>query len=210
MLNKIRDIVRFIGYPTLASGRINIGDIPTKSYFSTFAPAAPVIADVDRFVTVTDMKVGGYTVANASPPDALCRNITVSVTSVVDADTMGTITVTGTDYNSEVISEIITPVVDNTVVGIKAFKTVTAVVGAGWVVSGGADKDQITVGFGDVIGFSSKIKSGEVILAVWNQAIVALPTITYSNEISKCTFTLPTAGDSAKKMIIGMIKYVGI
>jgi hypothetical protein len=210
MLNKIRDIVRFINFPTLASGRVRVSGIPTKNYLSTFAPDAPAVADVDRFVTTTDMKVGAYTVANASPPDGLCRNVTISITAVVGADTMGTILVTGTDYNSEVITETITPVVDTTVVGIKAFKTVTEVVGAGWVTSAPAEEDQITVGFGDVVGFSSKIKSGEVILAVWNQVVVALPTVTYSNEISKCTFTLPAAGDSAKKMIIGMIKYVGI
>jgi hypothetical protein len=169
------------------------------------------VADVDRFVTTADMKnTVSYTIANASPPDSLCRNVTVTRTVVGDADTPGYVTVTGTDYNNEVISEVILVGLHGiTVPGIKAFKTVTAVIGTGWVVSGDAQKDTITVGFGDVIGFSSKIKNGEVILAVWNQVVVALPTVKYSDEISKCTFTLPAAGDSAKKMIIGMIKYTG-
>lgn len=209
MLNKIRDIVRFIGFPTLSSGNVTVCGIPSKCYFSTYAPAAPAVADVDRFVTTANMKVGGYTVANASPPDSLCRNVTVSVTVVDVADTMGTVTIVGTDYNGEVITEVIIPAGDSTVSGKKAFKTVTTATGADWV-KGGTTEDTITIGFGNIIGMSSKIKSGEVIFAVWNQALVALPTMVYSNDISGCTFTLPAAGDSAKKMIIGMMKYRGI
>lgn len=98
-------------------------------------------ADADLIVTSADMKVGAYTVA-AHPTSPSRITVTVSATST--ADTMGTITITGTDITNAVISETVVPIVDSTVTTIRAFKTITSVVGAGWVTGAGADK--ITVG----------------------------------------------------------------
>jgi hypothetical protein len=107
--------------------------------------AAATTAVANRFVTSVAMKVGAYTVANASMPTAGARKITVThATVATGTDTLGTITVTGTNLAGATISEVITPLADQTVTGTKYFLTVTGVVGAGWVIAGG--NDTITVG----------------------------------------------------------------
>jgi hypothetical protein len=203
MQNKIRNIFRYMKINS--AGRIVVNGVPTKFVFTYWTPTAPATAVVDRYVTVTNMIVGAYAVANANPGDGLDRNITVAVTADGAADTMGTILITGTDHNGEVITETITPVVNTTVSGIKAFKTVTNVVGAGWVTNG--NEDDITVGFGDVVGFPVKMVDQEVYKVIWNQAI-ATPTMKYSPEISKCTLALTTAADATKKLLVVYLKEV--
>jgi hypothetical protein len=99
------------------------------------------VADVDKVVTSTNMKVGTYTVA--AQPVSLAR-ISVTTTVVDTADTQGTVTITGTDISGATQSEQVTPVSGSTVYTTAIFKTVTSVVGAGWVISDG--NDTITVG----------------------------------------------------------------
>ena len=70
--------------------------------------------------------------------------ITVTHTPVTGNDTLGTITVTGTDLRDQVISDVIVPVAGGVATGTKFFKTVTGVVGAGWVINVG--NDTIVVG----------------------------------------------------------------
>ena len=118
----------------------------------TFAPMKAFLglstlltaADVDKIVTSTNMKVGAYTVA-ASP--SVPSLITVTVTASGTADTMGTITVVGTDIYDRVLTEVITPVAGSTVTGTRYFKSVTSVIGVGWVIDGAeGTNDTITVG----------------------------------------------------------------
>ena len=117
----------------------------------TFAPMKAFLglstlltaADVDKIVESTNMKVGAYTVA-ASP--SVPSLITVTVTASGTADTMGTITVVGTDIYDRVLTEVITPVAGSTVTGTRYFKSVTSVTGAGWVIDAGAGNDTIVVG----------------------------------------------------------------
>lgn len=117
--------------------------IVRKLYLGT-----PIVATTNRIVTSTNMKVGTYTIA--AQPD-VPRNITVTATTVATgADTPGTITVVGTDIRDNTISEVIIPAQGSTVAGTKAFKTVTSVTGAGWVIAGG--NDTIVVGVGNLIG----------------------------------------------------------
>lgn len=137
---------------------------------------APVVADVDRIVTSANMKVGSYTIA--AQPD-VPRNITVTRTAVGAADTGGTVTITGTDAGGNVITESITVGADGvTVAGTKAFKTVTSVVGAGWVISEG--NDTITVGVGDELGLPAAAQAvGDIILGILGVTITAHnPTVT--------------------------------
>ena len=102
-------------------------------------------ADVDYLVTTTSMKVGTYT--RAAQLGCPCL-ITVSATASGTADTMGTITITGTDAFDVAQSETIIPVAGSTVSGTKFFKTVNTdgIVGAGWVIDAGAGNDSITIG----------------------------------------------------------------
>jgi hypothetical protein len=111
---------------------------------SRLSAATPAVAN--RFVVSTNMINGAYTVANATMPTTPgARRVTVThATVAVGTDTLGTITVTGTDLRGATITDVIVPVADSTATGVKFFKTVTGVVGAGWVIAGG--NDTITVG----------------------------------------------------------------
>jgi hypothetical protein len=100
-------------------------------------------AAADRIVTSANMKVGSYTVA-AQP---YCPSlITVATTAVGTADTQGTITITGTDIFGITRTDTIIPVAGSTVTGTIYFKTITSVVGAGWVIDVGDGNDTIVVG----------------------------------------------------------------
>ena len=106
--------------------------------------SASTAAVANRFVTSTNRKVGSYTVANASPAWAGGCLVTVTHTAVDAADTLGTITITGTGLDGRPLTETITPLNGTVATGTKVFRVVTAVTGAGWVIGGG--NDTITVG----------------------------------------------------------------
>lgn len=113
------------------------GQLGTKGLF-------PI--DDNKIVTVTDMKVGTYTIA-AQPSAASLLSVTT--TTVDAADTMGTITFVGTDSEGAAVTEEVAPVADDTVYTTNEFESITSITGAGWVTAGGAD--QIIVGVADVI-----------------------------------------------------------
>jgi len=135
----------------------------------------PVVADVDRIVTSTNMIVGAYTVA--AQPD-VPRNITVTRTVVATgADTGGTIVIVGTNIDNVVITETITVGADGvTVAGTKAFKTVTSVTGVGWVIAGG--NDTITVGVGTVLGLAAALAVADIVLGILGTTITAHTPVT--------------------------------
>ena len=142
-----------------------LGVLTTLGSGVMYSPGSPALDDVDWFVTSADMKVGAYTLAKTAP-DVGARNVTVTQTAVGTEDTNGTITVVGTDLAGNVLSETITPNAGATVVGAKAFATVTSVTGAGWVIDGvEATADKITVGFGALIGLPDKLTDTAQVLA---------------------------------------------
>jgi hypothetical protein len=102
--------------------------------------------DVDKIVTVANMKLGTYTIA--AQPTAPSR-ITVSHTAVGAVDTLGTINFIGTLPDGTVIHEKVTPVDGATVSTVNEFASVTSATGAGWVI--GEGNDTITIGVGAVI-----------------------------------------------------------
>jgi len=144
---------------------LTVGDLVSLVNLGT-----PVVADVDRIVTSANMKVGAYTVA--AQPD-VPRNITATRTVVGDADTPGTLLITGTSVEDKVITETITVGAHGvTVAGVKAFKTVTSVVGAGWVIA--TDNDTITVGVGGVLGLPALVvAAADILLGVLGTTITA-------------------------------------
>lgn len=102
--------------------------------------------DDNKIVTVTDMKVGTYTIAAQPSAPSL---LSVGVTAVDATDTMGTVTFVGTAYDGSALTEIVVPVADSTVYTTAAFASVTSITGAGWVTAGGAD--QIIIGVADAV-----------------------------------------------------------
>lgn len=157
--------------------------------------------DVDKIVTSTNMKVGAYTIA--AQPTAPCL-ISVTVTAVGTADTMGTITFVGTDIDGEALTEEVTPIADDTVYTTNEFASVTSATGAGWVIDVGVGNDTLTIGVADVIAptgyyFSSiHIMASAVAARQTNvtSAIVAelsdftaLPLGEYPTKITKIALT---------------------
>lgn len=133
----------------------------------------PIVADVDRIVVSVNMKIGKYTIA--AQPD-VPRIITCTRTVVGNADTPGTITITGTNADDEPITEVLTPGAHGVLVsGTLAFKTVKSVVGAGWAIDAvGGSEDTITVGVGAAIGLPIAIsRAAQVINGVLGTAFAA-------------------------------------
>lgn len=154
-----------------------IGGHLAPSRVIPFSLGSPAAADTNYIVESADMKVGAYTLAHASLDVA--RNVTVSHTAVGAADTLGTIEVVGTDINGSAITETITPSNGTIVQGTKAFKTITSVTGAGWVINEG--NDTIIVGFGDVLGLPVCLSRDTVLNAYLNGVREATrPTVTVS------------------------------
>ena len=107
----------------------------------------PRATEAARGVASANMKVGAYTIANQ--PD-VARNVSITHTAVSTVDTLGTVIFVGTDYNGAALTETLTPVNGTLVSGVKAFKTVTSITGAGWAAMSTADT--ITAGYGGLIG----------------------------------------------------------
>ncbi len=112
---------------------------------------APEVEDTDSIVADGNMKNGSYTIAGQ--PD-VPRTISMTVTKETANDTMGTVTITGTDALDQSITEEVTPNNGDTSSGYtestKAFKTVESIVGEGWEMA--TANDQIQFGYGKKIG----------------------------------------------------------
>jgi hypothetical protein len=170
-----------------------------------YDPGAMAAADTNYYVESANMKVGAYTLAHTSPARG-ARNITVTQTAVDAEDTNGTILVTGTDLAGATITETITPNAGATVAGTKAFKTVTSIVGAGWVIGGG--NDTIIVGFGDVIGLPDKLSDTAQVVAASKNNVKegTAPTVTVSSSVlASNTVDLSTAMDGDGIVIYYMV-----
>lgn len=171
-------------WATLRKAQSDAADVRTNlKTVVEYDAGSPGTLDVDRIVTTADMKVGAYTIAVGTPLGGGARNVTVTHTQVGGVtDTLGTIAVVGTDLNGEALTETITPSSGATVQGTKAFKSVTSVTGAGWVINTG--NDTITVGFGDLIGLPDELGSNSVLFAIFNGVREATAaTVTFSATV---------------------------
>jgi hypothetical protein len=112
--------------------------------------AASTAAVTNRYVTSVNMKVGAYTLANTTPAWSGAGQVTVTHTTVVTTDTLGTIVVVGTDLSGQTKTETLTPVADSTVTGTVAFRTLTSVTGVGWVIAGSNDTLVVGVAAGNI------------------------------------------------------------
>jgi hypothetical protein len=113
--------------------------------------SATTAAVANRFVVSANMKVGTYTIANASPAWQGGCLVTVTHTAVSTVDTLGTITIAGTDLSGQAISEVITPLNGTVATGTKVFRTVTSATGAGWVSVAGDDTIVIGCAAGSIV-----------------------------------------------------------
>jgi hypothetical protein len=140
--------------------------------------AATTAAVANRIVASANMKVGTYTIANASPVWAGGAFITVTHTQVGGVtDTLGTIAIVGKDLFGNAISETITPLDGTVATSTKVFRSVTSATGAGWVVDTTAD----TIVIGVAAGSIAATGGGTVCGAVVNNSVAAAITLSDSS-----------------------------
>ena len=187
---------------TATTDQLNKAGTKASSTCRLYNLGAPALADDDLIVISTNMKVGSYTVA-AQPE--VPRNITVTATAGATADTLGTITITGTNYNDEVISEVITPVAGSAVAGTKAFKSVTTVVGAGWAIDAvEGTNDTIKVGTGNELGLPLVLDSAtEIMLGILGTTITATnPTVSNPASLEGTTIDMSAGTYNGTKEVL--------
>ena len=132
--------------------------------------SATTAAVTNRFVTSTNMVVGTYTIANPSPVWQGGCFVTITHTTVAaGTDTLGTITIVGTDLNNQSISEVMTPVADSVATSTKVFRSVVSATGAGWVIAGGNDTIVIGCAAGSIVAAGS----GQLFAVVVNTTAAA-------------------------------------
>ena len=201
----VRDFLSDIPYdPVTDTDCPNSGIENTLLRPVMYDAGSPPTLDVDRIVTVTDMIVGAYTIANASPVGGGAMNVTVTVTQDIEDDTEGTLDIVGTDIDDQVLTETLTPLIGSTVQGTRAFKTVTSATGVGWVTGGTAD--DITVGFGDLIGLPDYCVNNTVLFAVFNAVREAAAAVTFSTTVLALnTVDLTSATDGSAVSIYYLV-----
>jgi hypothetical protein len=139
--------------------------------------AVSTAAVANRFVASANMQNAAYTVANASPAFAGAVLVTVGHTTVAGADTLGVITVVGTDINGQVITDVITPVAGGTATGVKYFRTITSVTGSGWTAVSTAD----TIVVGHAAGSTVLVGTG-ILRAIVVNATAAATIVVSDNR----------------------------
>jgi len=184
----------------LAATSTTLDVAATKSTYGArlYYLGTPELDDDDQIVTITNMKVGTYTIA--ANPD-VPRVVTLTHAAVGAVDTLGTVTIVGTDSADEELTEVLTPVNGTKVTGTKAFKTVTSATGAGWVISEG--NDTLIIGTGPALGLpeaSASISTTNT-LATFGTVPEVGSAVGTGSEVSTTTVTLSSALDGSAVMI---------
>jgi len=201
----VRDFLSDIPYdPVTDTDCPNSGIENTLLRPVMYDAGSPAALDVNRIVTSTNMIVGAYTVAAGTPLDGGTRNVTITVVVDTGADTQGTVLITGTDIDDQVLTETITPVGDSTVQGTRAFKTVVSAVGAGWILVGG--NDTIEIGFGDVIGLPDLLPNNTVLFGIFNDVREVVAAVTFSTTVLGAnTIDMTSATDGSSVQVCYLV-----
>jgi len=163
------------GTPTISNPTIVGAHGAAESFLVPNDLGTPDLADDNFFLTSVAMQATAYTLdetdlAADQPP----RNVTVTHTAQGTADTLGDAVIVGTDVNDDPITETIAIDSGTVAAGTKAFKTVTSVVTADWVIDGvEASEDLLEVGFGDLLGLGRPLAAAsQVFLVVYDTGVV--------------------------------------
>jgi hypothetical protein len=148
--------------------------------------AAATTAVTNRFVASTNMSLTTYTIANASPTWSGGCLVTVTHTTVAGTDTLGTMTLVGTDLAGRPQSETLTPVADSTVTSTKVYRTVTSLTSLGWAAVSTADTIVAGCAAGNVVCGSQGTLGGVLV----NNSVAAAVTI---SDASRTIITIPVS-----------------
>jgi hypothetical protein len=125
--------------------------------------AATTAAVNNRFVTTANMSLTPYTIANASPVWSGGCLVTITHTVVAGSDTLGTITIVGTDLTGATISEVITPISGTVATSTKIFRTVVSATSLGWAAVSTADTITIGCAAGNIALGSQGVLQGVLV-----------------------------------------------
>lgn len=164
--------------------------------------AATTAAVTNRFVASTDMSLTTYTIANASPVWAGGCLVTVTHTTVAGADTLGTITIVGTNLGGATQTETITPLAGTVATGTKVFRTVTSATSVGWVAVSTADTLVIGCAAGNYVASSSGALGGVLV----NNAVAAAVTI---SDAAGTIMTIPASQAAGTYYNLQGVDFVG-
>jgi hypothetical protein len=148
--------------------------------------AASTAAVTNRFVTSVNMANGTYTVANASPTWSGGCLVTATITAVTGNDTPGTLTIVGTGINGQPLTEVLTLVAGSTATSTNAFRTVTSLTQAGWVINVGNDTIVVGCAAGNVACGSQGTLQGILL----NNTVAAAVTI---SDATRTIITVPAS-----------------
>lgn len=165
------------------------GLVADQAFLAHVEWANPAPADVDAVLAATALADGAVTVVAAgltNPDVPRALSVTGNTATVI-----GNVVIEGTNIAGEVITETIVANGANTVLGTKAFKTVTKVT----LPARGAAGDTISVGVCDKLGLPYKLEHDTVLLAALNNVREAVaPTVTVSaTELESNTVDLNSA-----------------
>ena len=155
------------------------------SFTSTYIAGAVGAGDTDRYCETQNMKVGALTLTVTLTPGNGARKVTCTRTVDGNADTPGTLLVTGKNLAGQTITETLIPGAHTVLVtGTKYFSSITSVVGAGWVIDGNNDtivvgmaaENHLAVGGGTIHGiYISTTAAGTITVTDASGTIMLLP-----------------------------------
>lgn len=151
--------------------------------------ANAVASDTDGVHASVSLTASAQAVTTGIANPAVPRNITVTGSA---AGIAGNVTVTGTNYAGNAITETIALSGASTVAGTKAFKTVVSIAFPAKTNTSG---DAVTVGFGSVLGLPFKLAHNTAIAAYLdNTKESTAPTVTTSaSALESNTISLSSA-----------------
>lgn len=167
----------------IADGAVTTAKLGANALVGDDLGAPDVLTD-NRFLQSVNMQVAPYTLDETTlPADNPPRNLIVTHTQVGGvSDTLGDLVADGTDFEDNVIQETITISDQGVATGVKAFKTVTALTTASWVIN--TTEDTIEVGFGNLLGLSQLLTAAaQVFLAALDGVARAPDAITVSASL---------------------------
>ena len=181
--------------PVIQNGTV-IETILNKAF--VFDLGAPSVEDtqVDDIHAAVTLTAAAQTVTTDITNPDICRVVAVKGS---DAGHTQKVTINGTNYHGEAISEDITLTGTSTAYGTKAFKTITSIVYPAYA-SGGT----VVVGRGKALGLPFAFSSSNKIVAATLGKAAATPTVvTNETDVAKNTVDL-SAGtyDGSKRAVV--------
>ena len=165
--------------------------------------AATTAAVANRFVASASMKVGTYTIANASPVWSGGCFVTIThATVATGTDTLGTVTIVGTNMSGQTQTEVITPVADSVATSTKIFRTIVSATGAGWVIAGGND----TITIGCAAGNIACGSGGQVSGVLVNNSVATAFTVSHAGGT---IMTVPASQAAGTYYNLGGVDFSG-